>query len=159
MNRQSRLHCVINLLSRHLYPTSFFFSSKTWFCLPSLGSINELMLWVRDPRPAECLPHVGHFCSDKDGGQSSIAVEQARNKLTAIMDSVIQLDTLGLLSLFFFFFEWFWESLHGRLQCLDDSRIYKNIVFSYQNWQLCLVGPCPWSCCCRLVISINHIKD
>lgn len=103
MNRQSRLHCVINLLSRHLYPTSFFFSSKTWFCLPSLGSINELMLWVWDPRPVECLPHVGHFCSDKDGGQSSIAVEQARNKLTAIMDSVIQLDTLGLLSLFFLF--------------------------------------------------------
>lgn len=47
MNRQSRLHCVINLLSRHLYPTSFFFFFKNLILFAFTGFnkwINALSL-------------------------------------------------------------------------------------------------------------------
>lgn len=100
INEQTEPSALCNSFSKQAAQSNFFL---LWFCLPSLDSINELMLSVRDPCPAECLPHFEHFYSDYDGGQSSIAVEQARNKLTAIMDSVIQLEALGLVSLSFLF--------------------------------------------------------
>lgn len=51
-------------------------------------------------------------------------MEQAKNKLTAIMDSVIQLDTLGLLSLFFFFLNDF------ENPCMADCSAWMIHVFT-----------------------------
>lgn len=37
-------------------------------------------------------------------------MEQARNMLTAIMDSVIQLEAVGLLSLYFYLNDFAWQT-------------------------------------------------